>query len=338
MEKVASGYNMWNPSTIRKAQDSLIKDGSGVNSEEFMILTYLLKHDCKIAEKKEEREFAKVFAMNNHLFEDVYEEYMKYILVCQDNQRKVRVEPYNSLEVSYEYIMAKLDNFMEELDPKWYDIFASLYNSRRDVIKLSYDSTGTLYLPASDLWLANVKMTDSIEDYANVALVYGEGIAEKLRRDYASSPDEAILIKAFAKTIQYLFMIKLDDFGIQREVTKFFTKDYNDNTKRVNDVWRKYCIDTLVTEPKSAKEVASHIKQVFHKNISVESIEEAYRKSVKKDIQKIIADLILRELLLIYESDQEKFVHDMNALVSSEDSVDKTLKKLNITLNSVYSR
>ena len=159
-----------------------------------------------------------------------------------------------------------------------------------------------------------------------------------MRRKCKKSVDNEIFIQAFAKAIQYLFMVKLDDFGIQKEVTKFFTRDYNDNARRVNSVYNKFIIDAAIRDAKTPKDVVNKLNNQFGVHINKSQIEKIYRKTVRRDIQRILADLIQRELLLTYESDQEKFVHDMNALVTSEESPAKTLEKLNIELNSIYTR
>ncbi|MCX4365211.1 MAG: hypothetical protein OSJ70_05510 [Bacilli bacterium] len=352
MESMSTNYDMWNPYTLRQARASLLNmNSSKEDNDELMIITYLLNNDCKICERSDDSDFAKVFAINNHLFEEDYREYMNYIIECYDFQKdrekkeqednmgeRLNVRPFAKLDVSYEYIMAKLERFMDSLDNKWYDIFYELYLNRRDIIKLSKDATATLYLPESDLWLANVEKRDSIEDFANVAHIYGEGIAAKLRRRCEKTPDSNILIQAFAKAIQYIFITKLDDFGIQREVTNFFTYDYNECKKRVDEVIDRFAINAYITNPKSAKEVASKLNARFGTHVSKTSIENLYKKSVKRDIQKIMIDLILRELLAIYQNDQDKFINDMNALVTSEECPTKTLEKLNIELNSIYKR
>lgn len=351
MESTLIGYGKWNPYTLRKAKESLLDSGGASNHlEELMIISYLLDHNCQISEREYNGDFVRVFNANRQTFEE-YEGYLKYIWECYDYQkmreRKVSedgfgenldVKPYRHFDASYEYIMAKLDRFVENLDEEWYEIFYKLYTDRKDVIKLSNDSTETLYLPESDLWLANVEKKDSIEDYANIARIYGEGIAAKLRRKCEHTRDNEILIKAFAKAIQYLFMAKLDDFGIQREVTKFFTCDYSENARRVNSIYERFVIDATIKKPKSVKDVAYELNMRFGTKVNKKTLENIYKNTVRRDIQKVLADLIQRELLLTYEKDKEKFIYDMNALVTSKDSPAKTLEKLNIELNSIYKR
>lgn len=351
MESILTDYGNWSSYRLKKAKESLLDPRlDGDHSEELTIITYLLNHDCKICERENNGDFARVFQANKQIFED-YEDYMNYILECHDYQKtreqreeeeafedRLEVRPYNRLDVSYEYIMAKLDRFMDNLDDKWYDVFYNLYTERKDVIKLSKDTTETLYLPESDLWLANVEKKGSIEDYANIARIYGEGMAAKLRRKCARTRDNEVFIQAFAKAIQYLFMAKLDDFGIQREVTKFFTRDYNESVRRVNSAYDKFIIDAAVRDASSAKEVVNKLYTRYGVHVNKNQIENIYKKTVRRDIQKILADLIQRELLLTFESDQEKFIHDMNALVTSEETPAKTLEKLNIELNSIYTR
>lgn len=340
MESMITSYNSWNPNTLRKAKNFLLKNGNRKNnSEELKIITILLNNECKIVESEEYGNFSQVFQANNHLFEEEYAEYMKYIIDCYDKQREILLEePYEKLDVSYEYIMAKLDNFMENLNPDWYDIFFELFTKRKDIIRFSNTSTETLYLPRSDLWLANIQGNSTIEDYANIVKVYGKGIAAKLRRNCAMTQDSEVLVQAFAKVIQYLFITKLEDYGIQGEVTKFFNKDFNENARRIRSVYEKFIIDTFVSNPKSANQVANLLSRQSIIRASKEHIEESYKKTVKKDIQKILTNLILRELLLTYESDKEKFVYHMNALVTSEENPAKTLEKLDIELNSIYYR
>lgn len=324
---------------LKEAKDSLLKSGCDAkNSDELLIINYLLNVDCKIKTRDVNEDFARVFRENGVLFDDIYSDYMKYIIECQDKQSFYRDNEYKNLEVSYEYIMAKLDDFIESLDPEWYKLFSTLYNNRHDIIKLSDSLTETLYFPSSDLWLANIERTDTIKDYANIAQAYGEGIGVKMRRNGERTFDDRIFIVAFARAIQYLFMAKLDDFGIQREVTKFFINDYNATYKMVNSVCDKFALHSIMSNPQSAKEVAAHLEQVLHRKVDKQVIEDAYKRTVKRDIQSILADLITRELLLVFESDKEKFIYDMNALVKSENTPAKTLEKLDINLNSIYYR
>lgn len=347
MESLLTDYESWSPFALRKAKDTLLESNKlGNTEEELRIITFLLDNECILCERETNENFTRVFQENNHLFEEEYSDYMNYIVECYDYQKekqdrldeRMDNKLFANLDVSYEYIMAKLERFMDNLDDTWYDIFCELFSNRRDIIKLSKDSTKTLYLPESDLWLANVQRNGNILDYANVAKVYAEGIAAKLRRKCEKSWDYEILIQAFAKALQYIFMTRLDDFGIQREVTKFFARDYDESKRRVASVYNKFLIDAVVANPKSAREVANRLNGRLGSNLSKTQIERAYKKSVRRDIQKIMADLIQRELLLTYQSDQEKFVHDMNSLVTSEESPIKTLEKLNIELNSIYTR
>lgn len=339
MDKIASSYAMWNPFTLRQAKENLLSNGLNEgNSMEVRVLSYLINYDCNLQEKKDIQDFAKIYAENNRLFEDEYQDYMQYIIDAQDKQTIYKCEPYKKLDVSYEYIMAKLDLFMDKLNPEWYQLFVSIYNNRKDIIRLSTDETETLYLPTSDLWLANIERKDTIEDYSLVAQVFAEGIATKLRRDADITPDDYVFINAFAKAIQYLFMAKLDDYGIQSEVNKFFTNDYNKVADDMNILCGKYYLNACLARPKTPKDISTYLKKAFGRNIYEASILEAYKDTVRKDIQSALAHLILRELLLIYEEDQDKFIYDMNALVKSEDTPGKTLEKLNINLNSIYYR
>lgn len=340
MESVLTNYDKWNPYTLRRAKESLLKDGHKMNdSEELRIITFLLNNECKIVERDKDGEFAKVYQINNHLFEEEYDEYMDYISTwCNRVHGECDDMPYKILDVPYEDIMDKLNSFMEKLDDEWYEIFFELFLNRKDVIRLSRYSTETLYLPHSDLWLANVQRNGTIEDYANIAKVYGEGMAAKLRRNCDRTPDVQVLVQAFAKAIQYLFMAELCDYGIQGEVTKFFDKDYNDNHRRMKSVNEKYIISSLVSKPKSAKQLASLLNGKYGTSYSKEYLEAAYKKTVKRDIQKILTDLILRELIIIYADDKERFIYDMNKIATSEVNPAKTLEKLNIKLNSLYVR
>ena len=340
MECVLANYNKWNPYTLRKAKESLLNKGHKMeDSEELRIIAFLLNNECKIVERDKDGDFARVYQANNQLFEEEYDKYMDYITTwCDGVHGEMEIIPYKTLDVPYEDIMAKLDSFMDNLNDEWYDIFFELFLNRKDVIRLSRYSTETLYLPHSDLWLANVQKNGTIEDYANIAKVYGEGIAAKLRRDCAKTPDVQVLVQAFAKAIQHLFMAQLGDYGIQGEVTKFFDKDYNENHKRIQSVNEKYIISSLVYTPKSAKQLAGYLNEKCGTSYSKEYFEAAYKKTVKRDIQKILTDLILRELIIIYAEDKEKFIYDMNKLVTSEENPAKTLEKLNIKLNSLYVR
>lgn len=339
MVKVATNYGMWNPFTLKEAKEDLLNNGLNEdNSNEVRILSYLINYDCNLVERKNNKDFTRIYEENNKLFEEEYLDYMTYIVDAQDKCTIQKCDPYKKIEASYEYIMAKLDLFMDKLDPEWYRLFSSIYNKRKDIIKLSSEETGTIYLPMSDIWLANIERKDTIEDYSLVAQVFSEGIAAKLRRDTDITVDDCVFVRAFSKAIEYLFMAKLEDYGIQGEVTKFFINEYNKCADDINILCGKFYLNACLSHPKSAREVAKSLKQRFGRDVSEESILKEYKTNVRRDIQMILADLILRELLLTYEEDKDKFVSDMNTLVKSDDTPAKTLEKLNINLNSIYYR
>lgn len=287
--------------------------------------------------KLSNEEFAEIYKNDLHTLCYDYYDYLDAIFTFYEASEEecLTQTAYEMIIDNYEQVFTSVHDFYKSLDKRWFDIFNTIYKERHSTVALSNKRSCSILFPNTKLWVANIEVDGSIEDYVNVVHEYAHGIDDIIANRVRTYSPENIFLELFPLVCQILYLKNNSDIQYQGEIYKCLTNLRLSMLSEAEVIKAKYNLINAFPNVTSTRNLSRLIKRHMNQVISKQDLNLLFSNSLVDSISYTYPYIIALELVNIYQNDPDLFKYDMNYILNSKDHPQYVIKKLNIIPNSI---
>lgn len=323
-------YSDWNREKLIHIYKHLqAKKRTYEENRDYLFLKYILygHHTSFSPFKLDHLSFKKAFSKENSLIKNDYLPYLEHIFsfYLNNDEELVRV-PLTKIDTNPESILTSVHDFYYNLDKELFELFNSLYKKRKGTLVFQENRSFSRLLETSNIWISSIEKDNTVGDYVDTVHEYGHGIVDLASSRQGFNPVNNILIELFPLTFQTIYLLTQDELSDLRD-------DYLNNYKVVmleyaEEIKAKYNIAIEFGDITSPFDLSCGIKTIWHQDLSVRDIKEAYKTSIGEYIIYVIGYILSQNLINLYFKDQEEFAYTLKNILKSNEHPLKIIKEI----------
>lgn len=273
-------------------------------------------------------------------FSKLYDQYFDYLSTIFEfyelfGEEEIEAKSYENIIHSYEEIFTSVHDFYYSLDKDWFTYFNELYKKRHSTIEFSSDRSYSILFPCSKLWIANIEIKGTIEDYVNTVHEYAHGIDDAIANRVRTYSPQNIFLELFPTICQMIYLENNSDIRNQIEVNKYLTNFRAEQIFAAEEIKVKFNLVSSFPNVTNARNLSRLIKKNLGEVISKEYLSLMFNNSVAESICYVYPYIIALELVNLYKKDCDLFKYKMNYIFTSKEYPLEIVKKLNIVPNDI---
>lgn len=279
-------------------------------------------------------DFQKSYRVDYQLLFNEYFDYLKYVFEFYEKSGDdLEFKPYEVIVDSYEEVFTAVHDFFKDLDSEWFKLFNNIYKDRFSSVVFSDSRSYSLLFPESNIWIANINSTGTIEDYVNTTHEFAHGIADQICGRVKSYSPNNVLLEMFPIMCQLLFLYTNKKFRNQIEVNNCMTNYLKIMLDYAEEVKFKYNIAHHFNNVSNARNLSRLIKKTWGVNMTKQDVLSSYNHTVAENICYVFPYLVAMDLINLYSQDKDLFKYKVNKILSSNDHPLELINKLSIVPN-----
>lgn len=323
-------YSDWNREKLIHIYKHLqTKKRTYEENRDFLFLKYILYgyHTDFFPFKLDHFSFKKAFSNENSLIKNEYLPYLEYIFsFYQNNAEELERVSLTKIDTNPESILTSVHDFYYNLDKELFELFNTLYKRRKGTLVFQNDRSFSRLLETSNIWISSIEKNNTVGDYVDTVHEYGHGIVDLASSRQGFNPVNNILIELFPLTFQTIYLLTQDELSE-------LSDDYLNNYKAVmleyaEEIKAKYNIASTFSDITSPFALSCGIKTLWHQDLSVKEIKEAYKTSIGEYIIYVIGYILSQNLINLYFKDQEEFTYTLKNILKSNERPLKIIKEI----------